>query len=67
MTWEPVPAEEMPAVLSSVREGRCVSCHGPIKPEHGGLYCCDCDEWCEHKPARDHVAEADELRKQVRG
>lgn len=48
MTWEPVPAAEMPAVLSAVQEGRCVSCHGPIRPEHGGLYCCDCDEWCEH-------------------
>lgn len=47
MTWESIPDAAMPAVLAAVKDGRCVVCYGAIEPEHGGLYCCLCDDLCE--------------------
>lgn len=45
---EPIPQHEMPAVLEAIKDGRCCVCLGPIKPEHGGLYCCEHDDGCSH-------------------
>lgn len=44
MSWEVIPEGETATVLNATAEGRCVACYGPIRPEHGGFYCCGCDD-----------------------
>jgi hypothetical protein len=53
MSWHVVPPNEMPKVLEALRDSRCVSCYGPVVEGHA-LYCCTCDDVCDHPPVGTH-------------
>lgn len=42
--WQVIPSAEMPAVFAAMKDHRCVTCYGPIAPNHCGFYCCACDD-----------------------